>query len=82
MSPIKYIQIIIICLPVFIALDKRSLKLAFGLWLILMFPLLLAALLPEVKWISGLQWIFSTAELYWLMSTSTKVVHPKQNEGH
>jgi hypothetical protein len=44
-----------------------------------MSPLTLAALLPEFKWISALQWIIWIAEIYWLMFTSTKVVNPKQN---
>lgn len=66
MSPIQYGLIIFFCIPVFIAIDQNRLYLALVFWTLLMLPLALTALLPELQLRSELKWVVWLVELYWL----------------
>ena len=72
MSPIQYSLIILLCIPVFIAIDQHRIFLGLIFWGLLMLPLALTALLPELQLRSELQWLVCLGELYWLRKTTNR----------
>jgi len=70
MSPLDYALIIVLCIPIFIALDQGRLKLAFLFWFFLMLFLMLTAFLPTLELPSELKWLVWLVEFYFIRRQS------------
>jgi hypothetical protein len=66
MSPIQYALVILLCVPVFIAIDQNRLILALIFLVLLILPSVVSAFLLELQLRSELKWIVCFSELYWL----------------
>lgn len=66
MSPVNYIILILLCLPVLIAIDLNRLKLALIFWTLLLVPFVIVTFLPQWRSLADLKWVIWLAQFYWL----------------